>query len=81
MMEIITLTLVMVSPLAKLFEKICLFKYLNICCREQVFRWNKETIPKIFEQILRKKYLEGTKKYLLKLYFNFISITTTHIHD
>ena len=43
---------------------------------EQVFRWNKETIPKIFEQIFGRN-----KKYLLKLYFNFISMTTTHIHD
>ena len=28
---------------------------------EQVFRWNKETIPKIFEQILRKNIWKEQK--------------------
>ena len=48
--------------------------------------WNKHSdgTKKWFLKYLNKywnKYLEETKKYLLKLYFNLISISTTHIHD
>ena len=89
-MEVITITIIatifatvmlVVVKEGLRFKETCLFKYLNLYSMEQTFRWNKEMIPKIFEQILEKTYLEETKKYLLKLYFNLISISTTHIHD
>ena len=88
MMEVITITITFLTTVMLVvvgeghrLKETCLFKYLNLYSMEQTFRWNKEMIPKIFEQILEKTYLEETKKYLLKLYFNLISISTTHIHD
>ena len=59
-------------------KEICLFKYLNIYCMEQTFRWNKEMIPKIFEQILEQVFGRNKKVFAQIVFQPYLNFNNAH---
>jgi len=72
-----TVMLVMVKE-GHPFEETCLFKYLNIYCMEQTFRWNKEMIPKIFEQILEQVFGRNKKVFAQIVFQPYLNFNNAH---